>query len=124
MRFSKFVQLARDGQIAELHIESVTPKSFRFRAVVEGYAVALRDEQGRQISDRSLGHAKQRLRNVRGLEKLPLYLVQQRSGSIMVGNMAYSTSHKTPLTLDAPHFPAAIEGLGEQVGMAGSPAAL
>ncbi|MDH4572704.1 DUF6482 family protein [Salinicola acroporae] len=124
MKFSKFVQLARDGQISELHIESVAPQSFRFRAVAEGYTVALRDEQGNQISDRSLGHAKQRLRNVRGLEKLPLYLVQQRSGSIMVGNKAYSTSHKTPLTLDTSPLSAAIGVVGEPVGMGGSQAAL
>lgn len=124
MKFSKFVQLARDGQISELHIESVTSQSFRFRAVAEGYAVALRDEQGRQISDRSLGHAKQRLRNVRGLEKLPLYLVQQRSGSIMVGNTAYSTSHKTPLTLDASPLSVAIGVVGETVGTADAQATL
>ncbi|WP_279626535.1 MULTISPECIES: DUF6482 family protein [Salinicola] len=97
MTYGEFVQLAREGRVAELDVEPSTSQSFQYRAHIDGQDVMLTNDDGTPICDNSLGHARQRLRSAVESRSIPLYLVQQSPGTLMVGDRMYSTTNKTRL---------------------------
>ncbi|MCE3027426.1 MULTISPECIES: DUF6482 family protein [unclassified Salinicola] len=96
MRYAEFVQLLGEGHVTELQVESLEPQTFSYRVVMGERAEVLEGEDGQPVRLSSLGHARQYLPRLGGVE-VPLFLVTQPPGSTIVGSQVYATSHKTRL---------------------------
>ncbi|WP_251977438.1 hypothetical protein [Salinicola avicenniae] len=105
MTFEDIARLALAGRVEALHVESSARDLFHYRAFIEGRDWMLRDSRGQPVRDRSLGHARQRLRGAGGFEGVPLFLVQRRVADSLRESESASASgalpfpYKTPLRL-------------------------
>ncbi|WP_110670020.1 DUF6482 family protein [Salinicola halophilus] len=106
MKFDAFVQLLESGAVSELHVESVKPMSYHYRAMTDGHGVVLLDDDGKLIRERSLREARQRLEGISALRVLPVYLVEHTTVTTRVGSRICSSSRKTRLTLGAQDYAA------------------
>ncbi|WP_110686599.1 DUF6482 family protein [Salinicola aestuarinus] len=100
MTFDEFVKRARQGGVDELQVEAMEGNIYVFHAIVDEDTHTLENASGGVLRPDSLEHARKLLRAAGGLEKLPLYLIQQTAYDEMIGQQSSLESHKTRMSLN------------------------
>ncbi len=100
MKLNELTEQAHAKQIDEVVIESMEGDIFTVHITTQGEVDTLLNEDGTILTPQSLNAAKTMLRDIGGLEGVPLYLKHSVAHDEMMGSEAETADDRMPITLE------------------------
>ncbi|MCM5704852.1 DUF6482 family protein [Larsenimonas salina] len=101
MTFDEFTRLVASGDIDEVQVESMEGDIFLLKALQNDDVNVLTKKDGSTLKPTSVANAKELLREVEGIKRVPFYFVQQTAYDEMIGQASSNEVHKVQMSLEA-----------------------
>lgn len=100
MKLNEFTESAHAGQVEEVVIESTEGDIFIVHIKVDGSEDTLLNEDDTILTPQSLNSAKTMLRDMGGLENVPIYFKHSVAHDEMMGSEGGTADDRMPITLE------------------------